>query len=465
MGRAEHPRDLEAARAALRGERAVREAAPPGPGDRRPAAGRAADGRAVRRADGARHDRRVSEPGRRRGRCRCAPRASRSCSASRSRSTSPRRSSAGSASTSPRRTEEMDVGVPGFRDADVQREADLIEEVARIYGLDKLPTTLPARERAVGRLTQSQRLRRRIEDALRDRGLYEIVAWSFTAPETIERLRLATCRCCELANPLSEDQSRHAPAAPARPARRGAPQRAPTAAAAPRYFESAHVYRMAGPLDAPGEGSPARRRCRRAERHHVARAYVPGRLLRREGRCSRRCSASLRVAVRRSSRASGPFLHPGRVGQRDRGRRRAEARLDRRAAPAGRARLGPAGRRRRSSSTLDALAEISRPGAHGYRRRLHLPGRRAGHRRGRRRRTSRPPTSSAPSREAAGELLERRAALRRLPRRAGRRGQEVARAAARVPRARPHAHRRRGGRACASGSRRALAEIGGKLRG
>ena len=37
--------------------------------------------------------------------------------------------------------------VPPWRDGDVQREADLIEEVARIYGLDKLPTTLPARER------------------------------------------------------------------------------------------------------------------------------------------------------------------------------------------------------------------------------------------------------------------------------------------------------------------------------
>ena len=35
--------------------------------------------------------------------------------------------------------------MPPWRDSDVQREADLIEEVARIHGLDKLPTTLPAR--------------------------------------------------------------------------------------------------------------------------------------------------------------------------------------------------------------------------------------------------------------------------------------------------------------------------------
>ena len=80
--------------------------------------------------------------------------------------------------------------VPPWRDADVQREADLIEEVARIHGLDKLPTTLPSREGAVGRLTPSQRLRRRLEDVLRDRGLDECIAYSFTSPDALGRLRL-----------------------------------------------------------------------------------------------------------------------------------------------------------------------------------------------------------------------------------------------------------------------------------
>ena len=40
--------------------------------------------------------------------------------------------------------------VPPWRSSDVRREVDLIEEVARVHGLDKLPTTLPARRAAVG---------------------------------------------------------------------------------------------------------------------------------------------------------------------------------------------------------------------------------------------------------------------------------------------------------------------------
>ena len=72
----------------------------------------------------------------------------------------------------------------------MQREADLIEEVARIHGLDKLPTTLPARGEAIGRLTASQPLRRRLEDLLRDRGLLEAISYSFTSPPAVARLRL-----------------------------------------------------------------------------------------------------------------------------------------------------------------------------------------------------------------------------------------------------------------------------------
>jgi phenylalanyl-tRNA synthetase beta chain len=102
----------------------------------------------------------------------------------------------------------LDVKPPAFRRADVTREADVIEEVARLDGFEKLPVTLPSRHGASGRLTPRQRLRRAAADALAAQGLNEIVGWSFTGADLYERLRLQPPpRVVELANPLSSDQS------------------------------------------------------------------------------------------------------------------------------------------------------------------------------------------------------------------------------------------------------------------
>jgi phenylalanyl-tRNA synthetase beta chain len=105
----------------------------------------------------------------------------------------------------------LQVTVPALRRADVTREADLIEEVARIDGLEKLPATLP-RNRPAGVLSEEQRLRRRAVDALVGRGLYETVGWTFTSREVLERLRLSDgdprrAGAVALENPLSEDHA------------------------------------------------------------------------------------------------------------------------------------------------------------------------------------------------------------------------------------------------------------------
>jgi phenylalanyl-tRNA synthetase beta chain len=84
----------------------------------------------------------------------------------------------------------LDVTVPHFRRNDVTREADLIEEVARIDGVDKLPATLPLRRGAAGRLTPWQRLRRTAADTLAGAGLHEVIGWSWSPPELADRLRL-----------------------------------------------------------------------------------------------------------------------------------------------------------------------------------------------------------------------------------------------------------------------------------
>jgi len=161
--------------------------------------------------------------------------------------------------------------VPPWRDSDVQREADLIEEVARIHGLEKLPTTLPARSAAVGQLTASQPLRRRLEDALRDRGLYETVSYSFTAPEALARLRVEQQGLLRIRNPLSEELSVLRPLllpglldAASHNAAHGRPGVA--------LFESAHVYLPNRPLDKVPEGSPGG--AYPAEEHHHLAALV-----------------------------------------------------------------------------------------------------------------------------------------------------------------------------------------------
>ena len=104
------------------------------------------------------------------------------------------------------------VSVPPDRHYDVTREADLIEEVARVHGLDEhLPSTLPAEAAQAGGLRRDQRLRRRAEDALRDLGFDEVVGWSFTDPGEAGRLRIPPddprADGVTISNPLSEDQS------------------------------------------------------------------------------------------------------------------------------------------------------------------------------------------------------------------------------------------------------------------
>jgi phenylalanyl-tRNA synthetase beta chain len=105
----------------------------------------------------------------------------------------------------------LDVTVPHHRRDDVTREVDLIEEVARIDGMERLPATLPSRQDGGGGLTGAQRARRQVEDALADHGLLEVVGWSFQSPEVADRLRLPADdrrrRAVRLQNPLSSEQS------------------------------------------------------------------------------------------------------------------------------------------------------------------------------------------------------------------------------------------------------------------
>jgi phenylalanyl-tRNA synthetase beta chain len=108
-----------------------------------------------------------------------------------------------------------------------------------------------------------------VEDELRDHGLYEVIAWSMTSPDTLAKLRLGQLPALRLANAMSEDLSVMRPLL------------LPGLLDAARYnaargrsdialFESAHIYRPSTPLEgavdpekSPGGALPA------GERHHL----------------------------------------------------------------------------------------------------------------------------------------------------------------------------------------------------
>ncbi|MGK2878238.1 MAG: phenylalanine--tRNA ligase subunit beta [Solirubrobacterales bacterium] len=99
---------------------------------------------------------------------------------------------------------------PHYRANDVRREADLIEEVARVEGVDSFPATLPAAPSAIGSFSPSQKLKRGLEDLLSGNGYSEAITWSFSSEAALAKLAPGGALPGErlrIANPLSEDQS------------------------------------------------------------------------------------------------------------------------------------------------------------------------------------------------------------------------------------------------------------------
>jgi phenylalanyl-tRNA synthetase beta chain len=81
----------------------------------------------------------------------------------------------------------LTVIVPTFR-PDVRRPADLVEEVARLHGYDKIPETLPLG--TGGGLTEAQLAERRVRGLMTGMGFSEAQSWSFVAGEDLDHLGL-----------------------------------------------------------------------------------------------------------------------------------------------------------------------------------------------------------------------------------------------------------------------------------
>ena len=103
----------------------------------------------------------------------------------------------------------LDVTVPSFR-PDLEREVDLVEEVARLFGLENITSTRPGGRERLGGRTPAQRTRARIAATLRAAGLDEHIGYSFGDRVDLVRLSWELApdeTLVELINPMSEEQA------------------------------------------------------------------------------------------------------------------------------------------------------------------------------------------------------------------------------------------------------------------
>lgn len=101
--------------------------------------------------------------------------------------------------------------IPPHYRIDIEREIDLIEEIARLNGYDKIPATMPVASVVSDKPTKHQEIEKQLRDLLVNNGMTEIINFSFTAPDAAGKLLLDAGDprrfAIKLANPLVDEQS------------------------------------------------------------------------------------------------------------------------------------------------------------------------------------------------------------------------------------------------------------------
>lgn len=102
------------------------------------------------------------------------------------------------------------VTIPSFRQ-DLLGRADLAEEVARFYGYDKIPTTLPSGEATTGKLSYKLRIEQKARDIAEYCGFSQGMCYSFESPKVFDKLLIpeddVLRKTVTISNPLGEDFS------------------------------------------------------------------------------------------------------------------------------------------------------------------------------------------------------------------------------------------------------------------
>lgn len=106
--------------------------------------------------------------------------------------------------------EDNTVIVPTFRN-DIESMADIAEEVVRIYGYNKIPSTMMKGNVTAGGKTERQKLEDKIKNSLVSSGLYEIMTYSFIDPKEYNLIGIEEtdprCNFVKITNPLGEENS------------------------------------------------------------------------------------------------------------------------------------------------------------------------------------------------------------------------------------------------------------------
>ena len=102
------------------------------------------------------------------------------------------------------------ITAPSFRQ-DIECFADIAEEVARFYGYDKIPTTLPTGEATTGKLSFKLRIEAKARDIAEYCGFSQGMCYSFESPKVFDKLLIPADsplrQAVTIANPLGEDFS------------------------------------------------------------------------------------------------------------------------------------------------------------------------------------------------------------------------------------------------------------------
>lgn len=107
-------------------------------------------------------------------------------------------------------SDKFEVIVPTFR-VDIEREIDLIEEIARLYGFRQIPVTLPWGRVGPQRKGKAEKLAHKARVILTACGFFETINYSFLSPQVMKKLNLKAsdprCNLLLIKNPLQEDQA------------------------------------------------------------------------------------------------------------------------------------------------------------------------------------------------------------------------------------------------------------------